>query len=232
MKKNGKKKIRKVSIKIDRQTSGGNVNITILGLPDDLSILTHLKDEEQLEMFDEFISKAKTRLLRTFKKPRGKFKDAVGFNSRIKRLATYSYFIIKNLLKNHFEIKFTKQLVEKFEKESDQGVVYSHSGKKIKPKPHEITAFILESIFGKEREKYGLKPWTDDPENFKREYVEWVRFKSQSKQFQSRFKSLIRKFRDYTHCPGVSKNSLKAFQLIFYDLLEETPLAKIVDPYL
>jgi hypothetical protein len=227
-----KKKIRRVSIKVDRQTSAGDLNITILGLPDDLSILTHLKYEEQLEIFKEFISKARARLPRRFKMPRGKFKDAVHFTPLVKRLATYSYFIIKDLLENHSEIKFTKKLVEKYEKENEQNIIYPHDGKKLKPKPHEITAFILESILGEEREKYKLNPWTDNPGNFRRIYIDWVKFKSQSKQFQSRLNSLLREFRNYTHYPEVSKNPLKAFQLIFYDLLEETPLAKIVDPYL
>jgi hypothetical protein len=57
-------------------------------------------------------------------------------------------------------------LVEKI-----KGQPYNISGRRSTPDAAEVTAFLFEKYFGKERKKNGLLKWTDDPERFRRTFI-------------------------------------------------------------
>jgi len=104
-------------------------------------------------------------------RPRGPHKFCAEFINKIKNLSGYTYGLFEYWLKRPEEEwpKSIRKAIRDFKKE---GTSYSHSGLELKPKAHEITAYIMEKRFGKMRETHKiLNPWTDDPENFRRIYI-------------------------------------------------------------
>jgi len=48
---------------------------------------------------------------------------------------------------------------------------YPYHGRRKKPTPARVTAYIMEKDFGKEREKHHLIKWTKDPKAFERAFI-------------------------------------------------------------
>jgi hypothetical protein len=119
-------------------------------------------------IYVNFIAPAVRRL--ASERPRGCYKFKAEFIRRIKRLSAYNYCFFEYWLKKRDEER--PDPIRKVLKEFEKSGSYSHYGEKLKPKAHEITAYIMERDFGNERKTYKIpNPWTDDPDNFRRTYI-------------------------------------------------------------
>jgi len=80
-------------------------------------------------------------------------------------------------------------LVEKI-----KGQPLNISGRRSIPSAVEVTAFLFEKYFGKERRKDGLLKWTDDPDRFRRTFISNSAFakayKNQPKEYFLRASTL------------------------------------------
>jgi hypothetical protein len=88
------------------------------------------------------------------------------FVDKMKRYAAYVYCWAEYWLKKpqHEWPEPLKQLVRQLSKQT-------YHGRRERPKPPRVTAYIMEMDFGKEREKHHLKKWTKDPEAFGRAFI-------------------------------------------------------------
>ena len=80
------------------------------------------------------------------------------FVDKIRRYAAYVYCWAEYWLKRREDEwpESLRKLVRKLGK-------HEYHGRKQRPKPQRVTAYIMERDFGKEREAYGLRKWTKDP---------------------------------------------------------------------
>jgi hypothetical protein len=88
------------------------------------------------------------------------------FIDKAKRYAAYVYCWTEYWLKKPQD-EWPEPLRELVRKLGE----YAYHGRKERPKPRRVTAYIMERDFGKEREKYGLRQWTKDPEAFGRTFI-------------------------------------------------------------
>ena len=226
MKNKIEKRIRKIPIKINYPTPRGDVELKILALPKDLQVFTRLDSEEQSKIWEEFVYQARLRAgSQFFKKPRGRYIDTRGFTSRVRVLATDTYSIVRDLVKNHSRTRFLENLVKEYNKKYNP---YSRDPERFKPKPHEITAFIIESIFGKERERFGIKEWTDDVESFRRIYIDTRILRT--RHYESHREFIIRIFASFLRDAGTHRNSLKTFRIFYGRFFDEPRFEEIVKP--
>jgi len=227
MKKVEKSKGRKIPIKIDYPTPRGNIKLKVLGLPKDLYIFTRLDAMERSKICHEFISLARirTRTL-VFKKPRGRYKDSRSFTSRMRVLATETYPIVRHLLENRSQTQFVRNLIKEYQKEYNP---HSREPEKFEPKPHELTAFIMESIFGNERKKFRIKEWTEDVENFRRTYITTGILRTRDYKRNQEF--LLRSFECSLQEAGDNENPLKAFRIFYGSFFNETRFEDILNPH-
>ena len=88
------------------------------------------------------------------------------FVDKMKRYAAYVYCWTEYWLKKPQDEwpEPLKELVRKLDKDA-------RHGRKERPKPRRVTAYVMEKDFGKEREKYHLRKWTRDPEAFGRTFI-------------------------------------------------------------
>lgn len=227
MKESTKEKHRRLSIKVDRMSPKGNIRLKILGTQGDFNNLSNLKPEEKKEIFDEVINKAIIQIIKNRReKPRGPFSQDQDFTGIIKRLASYTHYILKELLKSQPESKFVQGLVKEYEKKHKS--YNPKSGKKKKTKPHELTAFILDRYFGKEAKKRGLIGWPEDPNHFRRTYIKVERlsvprYRSHLNYLRNTVLSLIKFLGD--------DDPFLIFQWFYDELLDESQFQKYVDPF-
>jgi hypothetical protein len=88
------------------------------------------------------------------------------FVDKMKRYAAYVYCWAEYWLKKPQDEwpEPLRELVQKLDKDA-------YHGRKERPKPRRVTAYVMEKDFGKERGKYHLKKWTKDPEAFARAFI-------------------------------------------------------------
>jgi len=169
-----------------------NVKVIIiahLGDLSDLAIDYYETLEELGKIFlNHFLDRACYEIVTRFglgKPPRGVHKKTWEFTQKMKTRAPYTFGVVDYWLKKPQEKwpKSVKKLINEFE---DQLPTYAPLfGRKKKPKAHEVTAYIMERNFGKERAKNKptSNPWTDDPEAFRKTYIlgshfmNWVKMK-------------------------------------------------------
>ena len=123
-----------------------------------LYIMSFAKPEDIVSMIRN-LSKATFDYI-TAKRGREDFVD------RMKRYAAYVYCWAEYWL-NKPEDEWPEPLKELAKKLSK----YTDRGRRERPKPPRVTAYIMEMDFGKEREKHHLKKWTKDPEAFRRTFI-------------------------------------------------------------
>ncbi len=98
------------------------------------------------------------------------------FIGKMKILSALLYSRLKKFLKKSF-IFWPKELKKTAEEYEAQNQLFDSGSKKPKIAPLEMTAFIMEKYYGKERIGHGLKRWTNDTvnlenlENFRITYI-------------------------------------------------------------
>lgn len=103
-------------------------------------------------------------------RPRGVHSSMWEFTHKLKVRTAYIFCLLEYWLKKPEEN--WPESIKNAVKETPK-IVGQHRKGIRKPKIHEITVYIIERDFGKEREKNNPKsnPWTDDPENFRKTYI-------------------------------------------------------------
>lgn len=155
-----------------------NVKLIIIGSLDDLNDLggDYSENPEELgKLFlNHFIGGGVWGIINRFgfgNPPRGVHKRIWEFTQKMKIRAPYTFGLIDYWLKRPQEKwpEPIKKVIKAFEVFS----IVPRSGKRKKPKAHEVTAYIMERDFGKEREKNNPSSnlWTDDPDGFKKTYI-------------------------------------------------------------
>lgn len=88
------------------------------------------------------------------------------FIDRMKRYSAYVYCWAEYWLRKpqHEWPEPLKELVMQLGKRT-------HRGKRERPEPRRVTAYVMEIDFGTEREKYHLRKWTKDPEAFAKVFI-------------------------------------------------------------
>jgi hypothetical protein len=88
------------------------------------------------------------------------------FVDKMKRYTAYVYCWAEYWLKKPQDDwpEPLKELVKKLNKRTCKG-------RRERPKPPRVVAYIMELDFGKEREKHHLTKWTKDPEGFERTFI-------------------------------------------------------------
>jgi hypothetical protein len=88
------------------------------------------------------------------------------FVDKMKRYAAYIYCWTEYWLRKPQDEwpEPLKEIIRKLGK-------YASQGRKKRPEPERVTAYIMEMDFGKEREKYRLRKWTKDLEAFGRTFI-------------------------------------------------------------
>jgi hypothetical protein len=169
-----------------------NVKLIIIANSDDLLNLgtDYQENPEKLGelLLNHFIANGLWEITDRFgtgKPPRGVHKQTWQFTQKMKIRAPYTFGLIDYWLKRPQEKwpKPIKKVIKEFEDEMSSFA--PRSGKRKKPKAHEVTSYIMERHFGKEREKNNpaSNPWTEDPYAFKKTYIShshfmnWVKMK-------------------------------------------------------
>ena len=158
--------------------------------------LLHMKPEELGRLIQrDFVGLAIDHLL---KKPgRGIYRNKEIFTNKIKLISAYTFHLIDYWLKKPREgwpFDSSKQeewpkLFEDIMEAETKTKEYSHEGRKLRPKTHILTAYIMERDFGEERERCNPNshPWTDDCDAFRKTYISSNPY---MKWFQSKLKDL------------------------------------------
>lgn len=109
----------------------------------------------------------------TAKLGRGIHSGRENFITKMKILTAYLHRWIPNWLRKPKEDwpEVLRGVIKDFE-------TLPYSGRKARLNPCELTAYIMERNFGKERRKHGLKKWTEEPEAFRRTFVSNNRFRA------------------------------------------------------
>jgi 2-succinyl-5-enolpyruvyl-6-hydroxy-3-cyclohexene-1-carboxylate synthase len=183
---------------------------------DDWKKLVSLPEGLQDGVFRRILSEVKSKVKDSDRNlQRGLSRDEFNFVQKMKLIALFTSEIIRS----HSDTDFHKKLVEKC------GQNINSRGKKSDPKIHELTAFVLDQIFAKEKIKYSIRRnWAEDPDNFRRTYLDWSKVK---KNFDFYFMGQPKNFDFYfmIHRGMVcdefklyikrSENPLKVFDLFF-----------------
>lgn len=103
-------------------------------------------------------------------RPRGVHKGRDKFMFKMKELIPYVYYCVAYWLKEPQE-SWPKDFKKIIEKDENNFFGFSNRGKRKSYLPHEVTAYLMEKTYGEEREKNRLKPWTDDPETFRKTFI-------------------------------------------------------------
>ena len=88
------------------------------------------------------------------------------FVDKMKRYAAYVYCWAEYWLKKPPDEwpEPLKELVRQLSKDR-------YHGRRGRPTPKRVTAYMMEMDFGKEREKHHLRKWTNDPEAFEKTFI-------------------------------------------------------------
>lgn len=153
----------------------GNVKLAISASPDDWKALRNLYVENPELLLESLYQK----FLRpefyesVVKPPRGIHSKRWNFNQKIKETAPFTYSLVDYCLgKKQEDWPMTfKEVVKEYEAEELGSP--SYYGKKLRVKAYELTAFILEKAYGKERERLDPKsaPLTQGGYDFKKIYI-------------------------------------------------------------
>lgn len=149
-----------------------SIPLKISGMPDAwfrLYALSAKPEELGKFIYVHFVAPALRHLV--VKRPRGPHKSKAQFINRIKNISAYDYCLFEHWLKRPEEEwpRTIRKVIRDFE---EREASYSHSGQTLKPKAHEITAYIMEKKFGRKRKAHKIQnPWTDDPQSFKKIYI-------------------------------------------------------------
>ena len=76
----------------------------------------------------------------------------------------------------------------------------------------------MENIFKKERRKHGLVPWTGDPDDFRRTYIDLRRLRSRF--YGTRLKNLFISLRSIIQLP-LGEDPIAVFRVWFSDIVDE-----------
>jgi len=194
----------------------GPTHLLVRASLDDWKKLISLPEGFQDAVFRRILSEAKDEVKTSDRNlPRGLSRDEFDFVQKMKLIALFTSEIIRS----HSDTDFHKKLVEKC------GQNINPRGKKRDPKIHELTAFVLDQIFAKEKIKYSIRRnWAEDPDNFRRIYLDWSKTK---KNFEFYFMGQPKDFGFYfmihtaTVCDEFkryierSKKPLEVFDLFF-----------------
>jgi hypothetical protein len=169
-----------------------SIQLKISGTPDAwfrLYALSAKPKELRSFLYVHFVAPAVRHLV--VKRPRGAHKFRAEFINKIKNLSGYNYSLLEYWLKRPEEEwpKPIRKVIRDFEKNETS---YSHSGQRLKLKAHEITAYIMEKRFGRQRKTYKIpNPWTDDPESFRRTYISKDGFREYYRAFLRILKTVL-----------------------------------------
>ena len=196
-----------VTVERDWEGNQGPIHLLVRASLDDWKKLLSVNDTVRSWIFEGIVDEAKAKVETSARNlPRGLSRDEFNFVQKMKRAAIFTSAIIKN----YSETSFYKKLVEKF------GQTISSRGKKRNPKPYELTAFVLDQIFAKEKIKYLIRRnWAKDPDNFRRTYLDFSKIK---KEVSSYFRTsiyttlVLTEFKPYVR---KRRTPLEIFQLFF-----------------
>jgi len=129
-----------------------------------LYIMSFAKPEDIVSMVRDLSKAAYDHI--SAKPGRGIERGKEDFVDKVKRYAAYVDCWAEYWLKKPQDEwpNPLKELVGKLGKNA-------YHGRKERPEPRRVTAHIMERDFGKEREKYGLRKWTKDPEAFGKTFI-------------------------------------------------------------
>ena len=179
-----------------------SIPLKISGMPDAwfrLYALSAKPEELGRFLYVQFVAPAVRHLVSN--SPRGPHKFRAAFINKVKNLSAYNHALFEYWLKRPEEDwpKSIKKVIRDFEKE---GTSFSHFGQELKLKAYEITAYVMEKRFGKEREAYKiLNPWTDEAENFRRIYISKEGFREYYRCFFRILESVVGRIPDLPILP-------------------------------
>ncbi|MGA2957954.1 MAG: hypothetical protein ABSF48_19780 [Thermodesulfobacteriota bacterium] len=164
-----KKKRGPITVESDYESQQGSIRLCVRASLDDWKKLISVPEMERWAIFNNIYYEAKARVKTSDRNlPRGLSRDEFDFVQKMKLIALFTSEIIRS----HSDTDFHKKLVEKC------GQNINPRGKKMDPKIHELTAFVLDQIFAKEKIKYSIRRnWAEDPDNFRRIYLDWSKAK-------------------------------------------------------
>ena len=157
-----------------------NIKLIIIANDDDLTRLgtDYQENPEKLGelLLNHFIAPGVWEIINRFgmgAPPRGIHKTTSAFIQKMRICAPYTFFLIDHWLKRPQEKwpRSIKKVIGEFDQKKPSNL--SRSGKRKKPRAHEVTAYLMEKAFGKEREENNpaSSPWTKDPDGFKKTYI-------------------------------------------------------------
>jgi len=196
-----------ITVELDWESTRGPIHLVVRASLDDWKKLLSVNDKVRSWIFESIVNEARDKVETSAGNlPRGLSRDEFCFVQKMKRAALFTSDIIKNYSKTGFY----RKLVKKF------GPKISSRGKKRRPKPHELTAFVLDQIFAKEKIKNLIRrSWAEDPDNFRRTYLDLSKVKKDTSPYfwtviytllaLTEFKPYIKK----------RKDPLEVFQLFF-----------------
>lgn len=148
----------------------GPIHLLVRASSGDWKKLISLPKAQRVGFLESILDEARDKVRDSDRNlPRGLSREEFNFVQKIKSIAPFVHDIIKTFP------EFYKKLVEKFEEERGP-LLKGFRGKKGKPKVNELTAFVLDKIFAKEKIKYSIRRnWAKNPDNFRRTYLDWVK---------------------------------------------------------
>jgi len=151
----------------DQQVS---IHLLVRASSEDWRKLVSLPVGVQDGVFHKILSEVRSKVKDSDRNlPRGLSRDEFDFVQKMKLIALFTSGIIKNQSGTDFYNKLVGEYGVK---------IGGHYGRKSNPKIHELTAFVLDKIVAKEKIKYSIRRnWTEDPDNFRRIYLDWSKVK-------------------------------------------------------
>jgi len=147
----------------------GPTHLLVRASLDDWKKVILLPRAQQDGFFQTILSEAKAKVRDSDRNlPRGLLKEEFNFIQKMRLIALFTSGIIKNCSGTGFYKRLVKECGQ---------IIGGHRGKRRDPKIHELTAFVLDEIFAEEKKRYSIRKWADDPDNFKRTYLDWKRAK-------------------------------------------------------
>lgn len=199
-----------VTVENDFESPKGPVHLLIRAPLNDWKKLLSFNDTVKLRIFRWALFEAEDKIENSVRNlPRGLSKDEFNFVQKMKRIA----ILTSGLIQDYSKTDFYEKLVKAF-----GGPIPGGSrGKWKNPKPHELTAFVLDQIFTKEKKKFSIRRnWVDDPANFRRTYLDISKMK---KDTSSYFKTCYIKrsllFEEFKPYIRKSENPIETFKLFF-----------------
>jgi hypothetical protein len=197
-----------ITVESDIESPRGLIYLYVRASLDDWKKLISVKDPVRLKIFNDILFEVEDKVRDSAKNlPRGLSREEFNFVQKMKRAAIFTSAIIGN----YSETDFCKKLVRKF------GQKMTPRGKKRKPKLHELTAFVLDQIFAKEKIKYLIRRnWAKNPDNFRRTYLDLSKLKKEiSSYFRTCFIDTILVLTEFKPYIKRSENPLEVFKLFF-----------------